>query len=313
MKKTDNKAKTQTERARMPEESGADLPITEEWLLEQEFDAVFDEDGFKRAAELIDDAKRRTPLRLAVAMLARSSADVMGEAAKTPAESADAFLESLESIKQHIVSHKAEIEMMESAIIRLHVLCAKCCALAPDDEEVAGGAVAGDSDRALERSRFVEAFGDNAIDIARQDPDLVIVFDDNSARRFHESESLEALASSFPGSRLIHDCHIVDEVPVGATVQLDTQMHGGIEDRHGATRRYVVTLAAPDHRVSPDSYAALVVLLADSLNMLEDDKLRSMLVEVRERTPCDVYGDVMRTWVDGLCDDAMARSRGDAR
>ena len=75
----------------------------------------------------------------------------------------------------------------------------------------------------------------------------------------------------------------------------------------------MVTLAAPDHRVSPDSYAALVVLLADSLNMLEDEKLRSMLVEVRGRTPCDVYGDVMRTWVDGLCDDAMARSRGDAR
>lgn len=145
--------------------------------------------------------------------------------------------------------------------------------------------------------------------IEETDADLVIVFSDNSARRYCEDDSLDELCKSFPDMRLIRECHIVDVVPVGATVLHDAGMDGGIEDRLGTIRRYAIALPRPDHRVSPDSYAPLVELLSDSVNMLNEDRLRSMLVKIKNRAPQAIFSDVMDLWVDGLCDEEMIRQR----
>jgi len=137
----------------------------------------------------------------------------------------------------------------------------------------------------------------------------VIKFPDGTARLFGDSDSLEELCEAHPQSRVMTDVCLVDDVPEGRRVLLDAATQGGIRNRLGECRRYVVTPKEPDVTLTAETYSALTELLADMLLALPADQMRPLLPMVTKKLPRQVSSSVIDMWITGLEDEAMLARR----
>ena len=114
-----------------------DAPITEEWLASQEFDAAFsDEDMYAIGQRQQDDELARGQnFRAALGIMSRSSAYLMERSRDDPGPALEAFTEIIGTIQNSIDVAKNDVDLMERALIRLHIIGAKLAAMVPDEDE----------------------------------------------------------------------------------------------------------------------------------------------------------------------------------
>ena len=109
---------------------------TEEWLLEQSFEPAFSDEDMRQIAERYDadEDTARQNYRAALAIMARSSAEIVDRSREDPEESAEAFFKVLEAVSSSVEQRRRELDLLESAQGRLHIVVAQICALESESD-----------------------------------------------------------------------------------------------------------------------------------------------------------------------------------
>ena len=114
--------------------------VTEEWLCAQTFDALMSEQEATRigAIQQEGDAVHGVNFRVSLGVLTRSCDELMDNAHEQPEQIGEAWLDAMRCVNDSIDKRKREIELMQNALARMHVVAAQCCALIPDEEGSGG-------------------------------------------------------------------------------------------------------------------------------------------------------------------------------
>jgi len=99
----------------------------QQWLCAQSFEAELTWEQIQAIDKTVVEEQpiAARNFRAALAVLSRSSAYMLANSTDDPEASAEALLDALEAVVSSIDQHKREVEIMESAVARMHIVIAQ--------------------------------------------------------------------------------------------------------------------------------------------------------------------------------------------